>query len=38
MMEELGINAPYWGFFQLTDKQFAGIIEKGKLDESLIVY
>ena len=38
MIENLGINAPYWGFFQLTDKQFAGIIEKGNVDESLIVY
>ena len=38
MIENLGINAPYWGFFQLTDKQFAGIIEKGNADESLIVY
>lgn len=38
MIEELGINAPYWGFFQLTDNQFAGIIEQGSVDESLIVY
>jgi len=38
MMEDLGINESYWGFFQLTDKQFAGIIEKGNVDESLIVY
>lgn len=38
MMEDLGIDASYWGFFQLTDKQFAGIVEKGNVDESLIIY
>jgi hypothetical protein len=38
MIEDLGIDAPYWGFFQLTDTQFNGILEKGKINESLIVY
>lgn len=38
MIEDLGIKSSYWGFFQLTDKQFSGIIEKGDIDESLIVY
>ncbi len=38
MIEDLDIDASYWGFFQLTDNQFAGIIEKGNVDESLIVY
>jgi hypothetical protein len=37
MIEDRGIKAQYWGFFQLTDKQFAKIIEKGNVDESLIV-
>lgn len=38
MIENIGINADqYWGFFQLTDQQFDAIMEKGKLNESLII-
>ena len=37
-IEELGIDAPYWGFFQLTDTQFNGILGKGTINESPIVY
>ena len=38
MIEDLGISADlYWGFFQLTDEQFEGIIRIGEVDESLIV-
>lgn len=38
MIEGIGINADqYWGFFQLTDRQFDAIMEKGKLNESLII-
>lgn len=38
MIEEVGINADqYWGFFQLTDKQFEEIAEKGQLNENLII-
>lgn len=27
----------YWGFFQVTDEQFKDIIERGQVDESVIV-
>jgi len=38
MIEEIGINGDqYWGCFQLTDKQFKEIVEKGQLNESLII-
>lgn len=38
LIEEIGISRRvYWGFFKLTDEQFNNIIEKGQIDESLIV-
>ena len=38
LIEEIGISrGVYWGFFKLTDEQFNNIIEKGQIDESLIV-
>lgn len=37
LMDDLGINPKYWGFFELTDKQFKGILEKGKIYENIIV-
>jgi len=37
MKDELGISPRYWGFFRLTDGQFAGIAEKGNINESLII-
>ncbi len=37
MVDELGMNPRYWGFFQLTDKQFDAILKKGEVDESVII-
>lgn len=38
LIEEVGISqSAYWGFSELTDEQFNDIIERGKIDESLIV-
>ena len=38
LIEEIGISrGVYWGFFKLTDEQFNNIIERGQIDESLIV-
>ena len=38
LIDEIGISSSlYWGFFQLTDDQFNSILEKGEIDENLIV-
>lgn len=37
LIEELGITAPYWGFFKLTDDQFEAILKKGEVNENLII-
>lgn len=38
LIEEVCISCGvYWGFFELTDEQFFNIIERGQIDESLIV-
>lgn len=37
LKEEFGINPEYWGFFPLTDAQFKGILEKGKVNENIII-
>lgn len=38
LIEEVGISrGAYWGFLQLTDDQFNNIIERGQIDESLII-
>lgn len=38
LIEEVGISqSAYWGFLELTDEQFNDIIERGQIDESLIV-
>lgn len=38
LTDEVGISPYlYWGFFQLTDKQFNSILRKGEVDENLIV-
>ena len=38
LIEEVGISQnTYWGFLELTGEQFNGIIERGQIDESLIV-
>ncbi|WP_163832269.1 N-acetyltransferase [Spartinivicinus ruber] len=38
MIDDLGMSAnQYWGFFELTESQFEGIIKKGKVNESLII-
>lgn len=38
LIEEIGISrGVYWGFFKLTNEQFNNIIERGQIDESLIV-
>jgi len=37
LVDELKITPKYWGFFQLSDEQFDKILEKGEVDESVIV-
>lgn len=37
MVESLGITPQYWGFFQLTDDQFDGILKEGGVNESIII-
>ena len=37
LIDDLKITPKYWGFFQLSDEQFDKIIEKGEVDESVIV-
>lgn len=38
LIEEMGVSrGVYWGFFKLTDEQFNNIIERGQIDENLIV-
>ena len=37
-MVNLGISSSsYWGFMEITDKQFDGIIKKGEIYENIIV-
>lgn len=31
-------SSQYWGFLQLTDKQFAAIIQKGEINENIIIH
>jgi len=37
MLDELGMNAPYWGFFQLNDVDFFRIVERGEVNDCLII-
>ena len=38
LIQEVGLSeGEYWGFFQITDEQFKDIIERGQVDESVIV-
>lgn len=38
LLDEVGIPEEYyWGFFQLTDKQFDAIIKKGEINENIII-
>lgn len=37
LIQEVGLESEYWGFFQITDEQFKVIIERGQVDESVIV-
>ena len=38
LIQEVGLSEDeYWGFFQVTDEQFKDIIERGQVDESVIV-
>lgn len=37
LVEEVKLNPKYWGFFKLTDEQFNDIINRGKIDDSLII-
>jgi len=38
MLDELGIRSDYWGFFPLPQDDLLNIIDRGGVDESLIVY
>ncbi len=38
LIEELGFDSNvYWGFFELSEKQFAGILKRGEADENFII-
>ncbi|MVX35480.1 N-acetyltransferase [Myroides sp. LoEW2-1] len=37
LVEELGIEPKYWGFFSLTDSQFKSILDRGGVYENIIV-
>lgn len=37
MIDEMGIKPDYWGFFQLSDAQFTAILQRGEVNEGLIV-
>lgn len=37
LVEEVKLNPEYWGFFKLDDEQFNDIINRGKIDDSLII-
>jgi hypothetical protein len=38
MLDNIGISPDiYWGFFRLTDEQFQGILEKGEINENIII-
>ena len=39
MIEEVGLDGnAYWGFMPITHQQFTEIVQRGKIDESLIVH
>jgi hypothetical protein len=39
LIEEVGLSRNiYWGFFELSDTQFQSIMERGGVDESVIIY
>ncbi|SHG08146.1 hypothetical protein [Dysgonomonas macrotermitis] len=37
LMDELGINPEYWGFFRLTDEQFNRLLARGQVYENIII-
>lgn len=38
LLDNIGISPEiYWGFFRLTDDQFQGILEKGEINENIII-
>ena len=38
LLDSLGISPNiYWGFFRLSDDQFQGILEKGEINENIII-
>lgn len=37
LMDELGINPEYWGFFRLTDEQFNRLLERGQVYENIVI-
>lgn len=37
LMDELGINPEYWGFFRLTDEQFNQLLDRGEVYENIII-
>lgn len=37
LVDELGVNPEYWGFFRLTDEQFIRLIERGQVYENIII-
>lgn len=37
LMDELGVNPEYWGFFKLTDEQFSKLLERGQVYENIVI-
>ncbi|MFV0581173.1 MAG: N-acetyltransferase [Parabacteroides gordonii] len=38
LLDNIGISPDiYWGFFRLTDDQFQGILDKGEINENIII-
>lgn len=38
LLDNIGISPDiYWGFFRLTDDQFRGILDKGEINENIII-
>ncbi|MFX1706908.1 hypothetical protein PV783_23255 [Chitinophaga sp. CC14] len=37
LIEDLGINSGYWGFFEIDNNQFKSIINQGEVNESIII-
>ncbi|WP_127124998.1 N-acetyltransferase [Pseudoflavitalea rhizosphaerae] len=37
LIQDIQLNSDYWGFFRINDQQLAQILEKGQVNESIII-